>query len=65
MTCIRFLLCLMVVGMFACKKEEQPILSIGLIADPQYQDKNTWGKRDYRASIKSYPWLSIPSILRR
>jgi len=55
----------MVVGMFACKKEEQPILSIGLIADPQYQDKNTWGKRDYRASIKSYPWLSIPSILRR
>jgi len=37
--------------MFACKKEEQPILSIGLIADPQYQDKNTWGKRDYRASI--------------
>jgi 3',5'-cyclic AMP phosphodiesterase CpdA len=52
MTFIRILLSLIIIGILGCKKEAQPTLSIGLIADPQYQDKDTRGKRNYRASIK-------------
>lgn len=31
--------------------QPKPILKIGLVADPQYEDKNTAGKRHYRESL--------------
>ena len=34
----------------ACTSNE-PVLRIGLIADPQYEDRNTAGKRHYRESL--------------
>ena len=31
--------------------QNKPIMKIGLVADPQYEDKNTAGKRHYRESL--------------
>ncbi len=37
-------------ALFSCS-QSKPILKIGLVADPQYEDKNTAGKRHYRESL--------------
>ncbi len=44
-----FLIAILIV-LSSCSKTE-PILKIGLIADPQYADKSTTGKRYYRESL--------------
>lgn len=39
-----------VLSVVSCTNNK-PILTIGLVADPQYEDRNTVGKRHYRESI--------------
>jgi 3',5'-cyclic AMP phosphodiesterase CpdA len=34
------------------RAQETPLFSFGLMADVQYADVDTWGKRDYRGSLK-------------
>src|SRR5210317_1223682 len=31
--------------------QDKPVLKIGLVADPQFEDRNTAGKRHYRESL--------------
>lgn len=45
-----FLLIIIFILLSSCSKIE-PILKIGLVADPQYADKQTTGKRYYRESL--------------
>ena len=45
-----FLLITMIIILSSCSQRE-PILKIGLVADPQYADKPTLGKRYYRESL--------------
>ena len=40
----------MIIILSSCSDRE-PILKIGLVADPQYADKPTVGKRYYRESL--------------
>lgn len=44
------LLTVVLLGLGSCSGPE-PVLKIGLVADPQYENKNTAGKRYYRESL--------------
>lgn len=46
-----FLLFTVIILLSSCSKKE-PMLKIGLVADPQYADKPTAGKRYYRKSVR-------------
>ena len=45
--------CLLIISIFLLSScsDKEPILKVGLVADPQYADKPTAGKRYYRESI--------------